>query len=75
MLKETGLPPHRFSLHHLRHTFATLLLQQSKNGKGDKVDLRTLKEFLGHESLATTQVYTHINFESKKRAICSFKLE
>jgi site-specific recombinase XerD len=84
VLKKAGLPPHRFSLHHLRHPFATLLLQQSKveslDDKGqphvkDKVDLKTLQELLGHESLATTQVYTHIDFESKKKAIDSFRLE
>ncbi|MFF2456883.1 tyrosine-type recombinase/integrase [Peribacillus simplex] len=37
ILERAGLPAHRFSLHHLRHTFATLLLQENK----DKVDLRT----------------------------------
>ncbi|MGM0877425.1 MAG: tyrosine-type recombinase/integrase [Bacillota bacterium] len=67
-LEKAGLPSHRFSLHHLRHTFATLLLQENK----DKVDLRTLQELLGHESLATTSMYTHIDFEQKKRAINSF---
>lgn len=68
ILDRAGLPAHRFSLHHLRHTFATLLLQENK----DKVDLRTLQELLGHESLATTSMYTHIDFEQKKRAINSF---
>jgi site-specific recombinase XerD len=84
VLKKAGLPPHRFSLHHLRHTFATLLLQQGTTPikeanehapylSKEKVDLRTLQELLGHESLATTQVYTHIDFESKKKAIDSFQ--
>ncbi|WP_227936414.1 tyrosine-type recombinase/integrase [Alkalihalobacillus deserti] len=81
-LKKAGLPPTRFSLHHLRHTFSTLLLQGNKASEsviddvtndGYKVDLKTLQELLGHESLATTQVYTHIDFDSKKKAIDSFR--
>ncbi|MFC4557317.1 tyrosine-type recombinase/integrase [Virgibacillus kekensis] len=36
LLEKAGLPSKRFSLHHLRHTFATILLQQH-----EKVDLRT----------------------------------
>lgn len=67
-LDRTGLPSHRFTLHHLRHTFATLMLQNNK----DKVDLRTLQELLGHESLTTTSMYTHVDFEQKKKAINSF---
>ncbi len=57
MLKKTllkaGLDPAKFSPHKLRHTAATLMLQ---NG----VDVRTLQEVLGHENLNTTQIYTHI---------------
>jgi site-specific recombinase XerD len=52
-LKKAGLPPARFSLHHLRHTFATLMLQNNV-----QVDLRTLQELLGHESLSTVSVIT-----------------
>lgn len=51
LLTRAGLPAHRFSLHHLRHTLATLLLQNN-----NRVDLRTLLELLGHSSLATTSV-------------------
>jgi site-specific recombinase XerD len=72
LLSGAGLPAHRFSLHHLRHTFATLLLQK-KNG--NKVDLRTLQELLGHENLSTVSVYTHIDFNQKKEAIDSFLTE
>lgn len=53
--KKTATP------HTLRHSFATHLLQ---NG----VDLITIKELLGHESVATTQIYTNIDMTHKKRA-------
>lgn len=72
ILLKAGLPPKRFSLHHLRHTFATLLLQN--DNPIYKVDLKTLQELLGHESLATTSMYTHIDFEQKKKAISSFMI-
>jgi site-specific recombinase XerD len=49
-----GLDPARYSTHKLRHTAATLMLQ---NG----VDVRTLQEVLGHEHLNTTQIYTHVD--------------
>ena len=69
-LGKAGLPPKRFSLHHLRHTFATLLLQENK----ENVDLHTIQELLGHESLSTTSIYTHVDFEQKKQAITTFKV-
>lgn len=53
-LLQAGLDPERFSSHKLRHTAATLMLQ---NG----VDVRTLQEVLGHEHLNTTQIYTHVD--------------
>lgn len=52
-LLEAGLDPTKFSAHKLRHTAATLMLQ---NG----VDVKTVQEVLGHENLNTTQIYTHI---------------
>ena len=61
-LLKAGLDASQISPHKLRHTAATLMLQ---NG----VDVRTLQELLGHESLNTTQIYTHIaNAELKKAA-------
>ncbi|MDM5248455.1 tyrosine-type recombinase/integrase [Lysinibacillus sp. G4S2] len=56
VLKKAGLPPTRFTLHPLRHTFATRMLQKNK----ENVDLRTLQELLGYESITSTQVYTQV---------------
>lgn len=52
-LKSAGLSGQGMSVHKLRHTAATLMYQ---NG----VDVRVLKEILGHENLDTTQIYTHV---------------
>ena len=68
MVKKTllraGLDPSQYSPHKLRHTAATLMLQ---NG----VDVRTLQEVLGHENLNTTQIYTHIANSGLKSAVSS----
>ena len=53
-LLRAGLDSTQYSAHKLRHTAATLMLQ---NG----VDVRTLQEVLGHEHLNTTQIYTHVD--------------
>ncbi len=52
-LNLAGLEYKRFSTHKLRHTAATLMYQSGK------VDVRVLKDILGHEQLNTTQIYTH----------------
>ena len=52
-LLQAGLDASKLSAHKLRHTAATLMLQ---NG----VDVKTVQEVLGHENLNTTQIYTHI---------------
>lgn len=58
-----GLGDKGYSVHKLRHTAATLMY-----GTG-KVDVRVLKDILGHEQLNTTQIYTHVSDEQKKRAM------
>lgn len=61
-LKACGLDNRGLSVHKLRHTAATLMYQ---NG----VDVRVLKEVLGHENLNTTQIYTHISNEQMENAM------
>ena len=61
-LKASGLDNRGLSVHKLRHTAATLMYQ---NG----VDVRVLKEVLGHENLNTTQIYTHISNDQMQSAM------
>jgi site-specific recombinase XerD len=60
-LSQAGLDAEQFSAHKLRHTAATLMLSGG-------VDVKTVQEVLGHESLNTTQIYTHIESTELKIA-------
>ena len=60
-LGEAGIDSTQYSSHKLRHTAATLMLQ---NG----VDVRAVQEVLGHDHLNTTEIYTHIDNESLRVA-------
>ena len=62
-LSLAGLDYKHYSTHKLRHTAATLMYQTGK------VDVRVLKEILGHEQLNTTQIYTHVSNKSMEDAI------
>lgn len=58
-----GLGYKGLSVHKLRHTAATLMYQTGK------VDIRVLKDILGHEQLNTTQIYTHVVDQNLKTAV------
>ncbi|MEE1160958.1 MAG: tyrosine recombinase XerC [Acutalibacteraceae bacterium] len=62
-LAKAGLGGMGYSTHKLRHTAATLMYQH-----GD-VDIRVLKDILGHANLGTTQIYTHVSDAQIKRAV------
>lgn len=51
-----------YSVHKLRHTAATLMYQYGH------VDIRVLKDMLGHENLGTTEIYTHLSDEQLEKA-------
>lgn len=61
----SGLDPKAISTHKLRHTAATLMY------KYGRVNLRSLQQILGHESVATTEIYTHIDEQQLQSAVNS----
>ena len=62
-IRATGLDPARYSVHKLRHTAATLMY------KYGKVDIRALQVILGHVSVSTTEIYTHVDQDGLHRAV------
>ena len=62
-IRAAALDPTKYSTHKLRHTAATLMYTMGG------VDIRSLQEILGHESVATTEIYTHINNARLKDAV------
>lgn len=65
MLVASGLGGRGLSTHKLRHTAATLMYQHGH------VDTLTLRDILGHQSIATTEIYTHLSSEQRQNAIDS----
>ena len=62
-LLAAGLDTKKYSTHKLRHTAATLMYQYGN------VDIRALQEVLGHESISTTEIYTHVASKQARDAI------
>lgn len=62
-LQRAGLDTSKYSVHKLRHTAATLMYQYGQ------VDIRALQELLGHESISTTEIYTHVSNEQVRDAV------
>ena len=62
-LRMAGFAAKGLSVHKLRHTAATLMYQSGK------VDIRVLKDILGHEQLNTTQIYTHVGDKNMEDAV------
>lgn len=62
-LEEAGFDTTKYTVHKLRHTAATLIYHYGNT------DLRSLQEILGHESVTTTQIYTHVKQDEIKQAM------
>lgn len=62
-LQKAGLDTKKYSVHKLRHTAATLMYQYGN------IDIRALQELLGHESISTTEIYTHVENQQVRNAV------
>ncbi len=63
LMAQAGIDTKVYSVHKLRHTAATLMY------KYGHVDIRNLQQILGHQSVSTTQIYTHVDDEQLQKAI------
>ena len=62
-LQQAGLDSKNLSVHKLRNTAATLMYQYGN------VDIRALQELLGHQSISTTEIYTHVSNDQVRNAV------
>ena len=65
LMMQAGIDTKVYSVHKLRHTAATLMY------KYGQVDIRNLQLILGHQSVSTTQIYTHVDDEQLRQAVKS----
>ncbi len=61
--KKAGIDHTKYSVHKLRHTAATLMYQYGNT------DIRALQELLGHKSISTTEIYTHVDNSQVRSAV------
>ena len=64
-ISNANLDTQKYTTHKLRHTAATLLYKHAN------VDIRTIQKILGHKSIGTTQIYTHVDDEQLRMAVKS----
>ena len=64
-VRSSGMTNDKYTPHKLRHTAATLMY------KHGNVDIRSLQSILGHENIATTQIYTHVDNDTLRDAVNS----
>ncbi|WP_366522623.1 tyrosine recombinase XerC [Clostridium sp.] len=62
-IENAGFKDQKYTPHKLRHTAATLMY------KHGNVDIMSIKDILGHESISTTQIYTHVDDETLRKAV------
>lgn len=62
-IKDKNLDTNKYSTHKLRHTTATLL------HKYGHVDIRTIQKILGHKNIGTTEIYTHVDEDTLRKAV------